>query len=83
MAGGVGVRFWPYSRNSKPKQFLDLLGTVLWTSTLAFAGWELGHNAVDVANAVAHYSLWFTIALIVGITLWSARSSRSQPPRRP
>lgn len=26
MAGGVGVRFWPYSRNSKPKQFLDVLG---------------------------------------------------------
>ena len=27
MAGGVGVRFWPWSRNSKPKQFLDVLGT--------------------------------------------------------
>lgn len=27
MAGGVGVRFWPYSRNSKPKQFLDVFGT--------------------------------------------------------
>ena len=27
MAGGVGVRFWPYSRNSKPKQFLDVLNT--------------------------------------------------------
>jgi mannose-1-phosphate guanylyltransferase len=27
MAGGVGVRFWPYSRNGKPKQFLDVLGT--------------------------------------------------------
>lgn len=27
MAGGVGVRFWPYSRNQKPKQFLDVLGT--------------------------------------------------------
>lgn len=26
MAGGVGVRFWPYSRNTKPKQFLDVLG---------------------------------------------------------
>ncbi len=26
MAGGVGVRFWPYSRNAKPKQFLDVLG---------------------------------------------------------
>ncbi len=27
MAGGTGTRFWPYSRNSKPKQFLDILGT--------------------------------------------------------
>lgn len=27
MAGGVGSRFWPYSRNKKPKQFLDILNT--------------------------------------------------------
>lgn len=27
MAGGVGARFWPLSRNSKPKQFIDFLGT--------------------------------------------------------
>ena len=26
MAGGVGSRFWPVSRNEKPKQFLDFLG---------------------------------------------------------
>lgn len=25
MAGGLGSRFWPISRNSKPKQFLDIL----------------------------------------------------------
>ncbi len=27
MAGGIGSRFWPYSRSKKPKQFLDILGT--------------------------------------------------------
>ncbi len=27
MAGGIGSRFWPVSRNSMPKQFLDILGT--------------------------------------------------------
>lgn len=27
MAGGIGSRFWPYSRNQFPKQFLDILGT--------------------------------------------------------
>ena len=27
MAGGVGSRFWPFSRSKEPKQFLDILGT--------------------------------------------------------
>ena len=27
MAGGIGSRFWPFSRNNKPKQFLDFFGT--------------------------------------------------------
>ena len=27
MAGGIGSRFWPYSRNQHPKQFMDILGT--------------------------------------------------------
>lgn len=27
MAGGVGTRFWPFSRNNNPKQFHDILGT--------------------------------------------------------
>lgn len=27
MAGGIGSRFWPISRSSHPKQFIDILGT--------------------------------------------------------
>jgi mannose-1-phosphate guanylyltransferase len=27
MAGGVGERFWPMSRKTRPKQFIDILGT--------------------------------------------------------
>lgn len=27
MAGGVGSRFWPMSKEERPKQFLDILGT--------------------------------------------------------
>ena len=27
MAGGVGSRFWPFSRENQPKQFLDFFGT--------------------------------------------------------
>ncbi len=26
MAGGIGSRFWPFSRNNRPKQFLDFFG---------------------------------------------------------
>ena len=29
MAGGIGSRFWPESRNDYPKQFLDILGTIV------------------------------------------------------
>lgn len=27
MCGGIGTRFWPFSRTDKPKQFLDFFGT--------------------------------------------------------
>ncbi len=27
MCGGIGSRFWPYSRTEKPKQFIDFFGT--------------------------------------------------------
>ena len=27
MAGGIGTRFWPLSKASHPKQFIDILGT--------------------------------------------------------
>ena len=27
MSGGIGSRFWPFSREAKPKQFLDFFGT--------------------------------------------------------
>ncbi|NVO08458.1 MAG: mannose-1-phosphate guanylyltransferase [Bacteroidales bacterium] len=27
MAGGIGSRFWPLSRTTRPKQFIDILGT--------------------------------------------------------
>lgn len=36
MAGGAGTRFWPYSREARPKQFLDILnsGTTLLQDTV-------------------------------------------------
>ncbi|HEX8060234.1 MAG TPA: mannose-1-phosphate guanylyltransferase [Cyclobacteriaceae bacterium] len=53
MAGGVGTRFWPYSRNSKPKQFLDVLATgkTLLQSTFdRFAPLCPSENVIVVTN---------------------------------
>jgi mannose-1-phosphate guanylyltransferase len=36
MAGGVGSRFWPKSRNHFPKQFIDILGIGKSLSQLTF-----------------------------------------------
>jgi mannose-1-phosphate guanylyltransferase len=41
MAGGIGSRFWPMSRNAHPKQFIDILGsglTLLQQTYRRFAG---------------------------------------------
>jgi membrane-associated protein len=48
---------------------LDVLGTLLWTGLLAGAGYGFGQSALDVANAVAHYGLWVTFALILFIAV--------------
>lgn len=47
MAGGIGSRFWPYSRNSQPKQFLDILGT---GRTLLQMTYERFLSVVDKEN---------------------------------
>ena len=40
---------------------------LLWTGLLATLGYELGQDAVDVTDAIAHYSLWATLALIAAV----------------
>ena len=60
---------------------LDFLGTALWTAALALAGYAIGRGAVDLANAIAHYSLWASVVGVVLIAAWTAfrRSSGPQP----
>lgn len=49
MAGGTGTRFWPYSRNNKPKQFIDALGT----------GRSLLQMTYDrFANSIPNENIW-------------------------
>ena len=54
MAGGVGSRFWPLSRTSRPKQFLDILGvgsTLLQQTFNRFATVIPSENIYIVSNA--------------------------------
>jgi membrane protein DedA with SNARE-associated domain len=58
---------------------LDVIGTLLWTGLLATLGYQLGQSAVDVVDAIAHYSLWATLGLIVLIVVvQAARARRAQ-----
>ena len=54
MAGGIGSRFWPKSRLSRPKQFLDILGTgrtFLRMTYERFAGIVPPENFIVATNA--------------------------------
>jgi membrane-associated protein len=55
---------------------LDAIGTLLWAGLLAGLGYALGHHAVVVAQAVSHYGLWVSIALVVVIVFFQVRSQR-------
>jgi membrane-associated protein len=55
---------------------LDAIGSLLWAGMLAGLGWELGHHAVVVAQAISHYGLWISIALVVVIVFFQVRSQR-------
>jgi membrane-associated protein len=61
---------------------LDVAGALMWTGLLATLGYQLGQSAVDVTDAITHYSLWATLALIVAfITFQAVRSRRPDLPR--
>jgi membrane-associated protein len=69
IAGWAGMRLVTFL-------ILDLIGTLLWAGMLAGLGYELGHHAVVVAQAVSHYGLWISIALVVVIVVAQVRSQR-------
>lgn len=52
MAGGVGTRFWPKSRKSNPKQFLNLFGetTMIQQTVERLNGFIEPENVVVVTN---------------------------------
>ena len=69
IAGWAGMRLVTFL-------VLDLIGVLLWASLLAGLGYALGHDAVVAARTVSHYSLWFTIGIVVLSVLLSLLSQR-------
>src|SRR5215472_8966989 len=55
---------------------LDAISVLLWAGMLAGLGYTLGHQAVVAAKTVSHYSLWFTIAIVVLTVLLTLRAQR-------
>ena len=55
MCGGIGSRFWPYSRTRMPKQFIDFLGTgrtLLQMSFDRISGIVSPSNIIVVSNSL-------------------------------
>jgi membrane-associated protein len=69
IAGWAGMRLVTFI-------ILDAIGSLLWAGTLAGLGYALGHHAVVVAQAISHYGLWVSIALVVVIMFFQIRSQR-------
>ena len=59
MAGGIGSRFWPISRKSKPKQFLDILNTgkTLLQSTYERFSAFMPKENIFIVTAIEYESL--------------------------
>ena len=55
---------------------LDVISVLLWAGLLAGLGYTLGHHAVVAAKTISHYSLWFTIGIVVLSVLAVVRSQR-------
>ena len=54
MAGGMGRRFWPYSRKSLPKQFIDFFGS---GQTLLQQTYERYRRIIPPENIFYHNTL--------------------------
>ena len=59
MAGGAGVRFWPLSRDKRPKQFIDILGVGKTFIQQTFARFEkiIPKENILVVIGEAHVNL--------------------------
>ena len=78
LAGGSGTRFWPLSRNSCPKQLLDLFGSGTCDGiedAYAEAARAAGQSPVTTGRATSGGKRWVRIP---GFTRISSRPGTSR-----
>ncbi|MFX4272116.1 DedA family protein [Propionibacteriaceae bacterium Y1685] len=59
----------------------NLISSGIMTGLIAWLGYSLGQHAVDVVIKIDDYALWISLALVVGIAVWSSRRSGAQRKR--
>jgi membrane protein DedA with SNARE-associated domain len=62
---------------------IDILGASVTRAAYVYLGYRIGQPAVDVVEAIAKYSLWISIALMVGILVNVIRQQRAKKQPRP
>jgi membrane-associated protein len=66
----------------------DLVGMLSWIGLIVGLGYAVGHPAVQVAKAISHYALLFTIAVVaiviaVGVLRARRAAARATTPTKP
>jgi membrane-associated protein len=56
---------------------LDAIGELAWAGMLAGLGYALGQHAVNVAQEISKYGLWFSIAIVVVVVVGQMRGARA------
>jgi membrane-associated protein len=69
VAGWAGMRLVTFL-------ILDAISTLLWAGMLAGLGYELGHRAVAIAQAISHYGLWISIGVVLLVVAGQVRAAR-------
>lgn len=79
MAGGVGSRFWPFSKNNRPKQFLDFFGTGRSLLQMTF---DRVHHLVPTRNILIVSNIIYKDLILEQLPELNPDQILSEPNRR-
>lgn len=82
LAGGSGTRFWPLSRNSKPKQLLDLFGsgTLLEQTILRLQGLVPFENIIILTNSLQEEAVRAIATMLPAENIFAEPAKRDTAP---